>query len=59
MPSTRTTPHLPPPTPRHRPALLVHLAAHEAILADAADSFDELGYLESEITRTQRKLDRA
>lgn len=44
---------------RHRPALLVHLAAHEALLDACSDSFDELGYLESEITRTQRKLDRA
>lgn len=44
---------------RHRGALLVHLAAHESLLDACSDSFDELGYLESEITRTQRKLDRA
>jgi glyoxylase-like metal-dependent hydrolase (beta-lactamase superfamily II) len=43
---------------RHRDALLVHLRAHEALLAAASDSFDELGYLESEITRTQSRLDR-
>jgi hypothetical protein len=43
---------------RHRGALGVHLRAHEALLEAASDSFDELGYLESEITRTQAKLDR-
>jgi alkyl sulfatase BDS1-like metallo-beta-lactamase superfamily hydrolase len=43
----------------HRAALLVHLAAHEALLDACSDSFDELGYLESEIARTQARLDRA
>jgi hypothetical protein len=29
------------------------------LLAECSDCFDELGYLESEISRTQAKLDRA
>jgi glyoxylase-like metal-dependent hydrolase (beta-lactamase superfamily II) len=43
--------------PRHRSALLVHKAAHEALLDAASDSFDELGYLETEIARAQALLE--
>lgn len=42
----------------HRRALEVYLAAHGALLDACGDSFDELGYLESEISRTQARLDR-
>jgi glyoxylase-like metal-dependent hydrolase (beta-lactamase superfamily II) len=45
--------------PRHLAALAAHLRAHEALLEAASDSFDELGYLESEITRTQARIERA
>lgn len=43
----------------NRAALAVHLRAHEALLEAASDSFDELGYLESEVERTRARLDRA
>ena len=33
----------------HRTSLEVRLAAHELLLDRAGDSFDELGYLESEV----------
>jgi alkyl sulfatase BDS1-like metallo-beta-lactamase superfamily hydrolase len=45
--------------PRHAAALAVHLRAHEALLEAASDSFDELGYLESEVTRTWARIDKA
>ena len=44
--------------PRDPLALDVHLAAHEALLDAASDSFDELGYLETEIARGAGKLGR-
>ena len=44
--------------PNNRSALRIKVAAHEALLQAATDSFDELGYLESEISRAQAQLDR-
>lgn len=42
--------------PAHRTSLEVRLAAHEHLLDQASDSFDELGYLETEVKRGRDAL---
>jgi glyoxylase-like metal-dependent hydrolase (beta-lactamase superfamily II) len=45
--------------PRHRPSLAISLAAHEQLLDEAGNNFDELGYLESEVAKARAALDAA
>ena len=45
--------------PGHRGALEVRLAAHELLLENAGDHFDELGYLETEIAQAREALERS
>jgi alkyl sulfatase BDS1-like metallo-beta-lactamase superfamily hydrolase len=42
--------------PGNRAAMVARLRAHEALLDAATDSFDELGYLETEVSRAQAAL---
>jgi alkyl sulfatase BDS1-like metallo-beta-lactamase superfamily hydrolase len=43
--------------PSNRVARVVSLRAHEALLENASDSFDELGYLETEVSRARNALE--
>ena len=42
--------------PTHRTSVEVRLAAHQLLLDQAGDNFDELGYLETEVRRAQDAL---